>query len=444
MRPLAFLLLVLAACRATPPPDTCLRLERSEIAFETTLSARDVVLVRNDTDELLRGVLKGLAPPFSAEASLDADGGSTFTVNAHDAFPLAVRFEPQDSLSHLARVVLTVTTQPTCAQPLTLTGTGVGDLVIPSALDFGTIDVGQERTRDLQLVNTSGEPVDLEAVLFLDAPDIFTVSSPLPLTVAPHSLGLVSVRALPPRPEFFTTQVFVKTSLGARVTRASVSTGVPVAQLEGAPFDVPEFGFTTGFGSVLRRVTLRNIGTPGVTQLQLVAPGLLVTQVDGGPATGVIELGPSEGPQSAAPGSAFSLDLRISPKAEGDFTWLVQLFTTAPAQPVTMLTVHTNSRRLQGCTLDDTDGGSLDVRLDGTIATWPVTNVGNTPCLLDGPRVDAVDSFALVDGGFVQRWLAPGETHVFAVQSRGPDRGELTFVGFTPEPTRIRITLNPR
>lgn len=431
--------LLLGAC-TPPPPDLCPSVTPAEVTFGTTSNDRKTVLVRNDGDALLHGRVQGVEAPFSVEGTVQA----AFSIAAHDALPLNVVFQPRDGFSHLARMALLFDELPACSPSVTLTGTGPGDLIIVAQLDFGTLDVGSERIAELSWVNSSSEPAEVKEVAFPQAPEVFTLVDPLPLVVAPHALGMLKVRAKPMMPSFFSSQLIALTSVGTRTSRASVSTGVPVAQLEGAPFDVPEFGFTTGVGSVLRRVTLRNVGTPGTTPLQLVAPGLTVTQADGGPANGAIDFEGGFGPQFALPGDAFSFDLRISPKAEGDFTWLVQLFTTAPAQPVTTLTVHTNSKRLPGCTLDDTDGGSLDVRLDGTIATWPVTNVGTTPCLLDGPRIDAVDSFALVDGGFVQRWLAPGETHVFAVQARGPGRGELTFVGFTPEPTLIPITLNPR
>ena len=456
-------LVVLGACTplVTSQPDAglqpCFTVDRNEIDFGELDGGPAVAQLRlaNQGSELLFVDPSPVASPFR----FDVDGfvPTGFSIAPGSTTQLRVIAETDDGLVHLERLVIAQEGRSDCTQTVNLRAQGIGRVSATDALDFGNVDLGAEKTLPLTLRNTTRAPVtvwgvDLEAA----TPGIFSLEPPSPTTsfvVPARGAWTIDVRAraaLPVRATGSVTLRFGESMV--QVVPLTLIAGTPRAELEGAPIVIPELGFreaATPRSFAIRNLRLRNVGTGGApeAQLRLVAPFLDFEGnfADGGTPDLEVEFGQVF---TADAGATTEFAIRVQPPVLGPRTWHVKLLTNAP-QPPLEFDVSTNAVTLPDCTLNVPNEAQLDVPADGGVAAFTLRNVGTTRCVLDHLVLDVPpDTFAVVDGGFEQLTLMPGQSHQVLVVSVGPlpdfSFPTLRYLVFGAPQFESTVTLNRR
>lgn len=441
----------------TPRDGGCLRPSHELINFgEVEIGSPQVrrVQIKNLTSTPLEFHALPLFSPFFATL----DGEALVAPGEQAAFE--VQFAPFDGRLHLD--TLEIQAGESCSVSIPVRGLGKGGFVIePSRLSFGGLDVGEFKILELRIANTRREEVALERVSVVDDQQTvpgydppFTLIPPVPTVLRAVSTTVFRVIAQPRLPGQFTSRL-VMTGPGLEVPM-EVLGGTPRAELSHDTFEIPKMDFTPGARApsfVERVFMLRNVGAPnGAMPLNLVPPVLRVEHEDGGLADAgftlnfdTVLLGSQTGfPLGLAAGRETSLVLRYVPNELGSRSFNVMLITNDPQQPEHRVKFSVTALSLPECSWSAPASVTFTAIGDGgSSGVVTFSNTGTTLCVLDDLRVEGVGGFTVLDGGFSQRELAPGESHdvILAGPRPGIAAGWLGFHPLSPNSQRERVLL---
>ena len=363
------------------------------------------------------------------EVVLEAAPGLGFTLSGSPAFPASL--EPGASFSidviyapivagpanSQVRIVSNAINAAEVVVPISGTGTlvqGPGILMLPAALAFGEVELGQNLTLNVAVRNSGTDVLDLTEVVLEAAPDSgFTLSGApaLPTSLNPGASFSMNVVYAPIATGPATSQLRIVSNAAnaAAITVPISGTGTPIPGpgilVLPAALD---FGAVALGQNLTLSVEVRSAGTEvlDLTGVVLEAPPGLGLTLSGVPAL----------PTSLQPGALFSVDVSYAPTAVGPVDSQLQIASNA-VNGAQVLVPVSGIGRMPEAQIEvlpaALDFGEVELGQDLTLSV-EIRNVGDADLELNSVTIAAGIDTEFILGDIPER-VAPGDIAVIAV-----------------------------
>ncbi|MCK6551285.1 choice-of-anchor D domain-containing protein [Myxococcota bacterium] len=384
--------------------------------------------------------------------TIEADGADTAPLatmtaqlTGHGTTTVRAWFQPIDEGARAGTLTIRYCTTCELVLPLAGTGTKPSFALSPSALDFGTLDVGVAAMRAFDVVNGGASPVTVLDVALESESSEFTVTPRIPVPFVLDSGARLTVDAR-----------YVGTSPSSDTGRVRVTTDGfddPTTALDERVAYLPLTALSTGpllavspanvaFGTV-------NVGEPASRRIVVENAGNASLQISSITiSSGAPELVLSSQlalPRSLAAGESLDVELRYTPSAPGADTGALVVRSTDRQQPMLTIPVSGTGALPNVCVVDVAPNPlTFGLVARGRTARMPVhlRAAGGVACTISGLRIQGSPELTITSGAVAQVTIAPGDAHALEITysptAYGNHAAQLTFTSNDPAmPTAV-------
>ena len=359
------------------------------------------------------------------------------SLSAGQSTTISVLFKPTASAVDSGTVTIASNAvEPSMTVALSGTGTTAATSVLsvsPSSVVFGTVSVGSEATKTVQLASTGTASVTISGMTFSGS-GISLTGLAVPLTLAPGKDASLTITYKPSSAGTLAGSVSIASNASDPsevVGLSGTATTAPTSALTATPSSIA-FGNVVVGTETTQTIRLANSGTANVTVSGL-APSVAAVTVSG-----------LTVPMTLAPGGSASFTAAFKPTAASSVSGAITVASNATDSSMPIDLTGTGQAQVQQLTANPASVSFGNATVGSSNAKQvTVTNTGNVSTAISSAAVVGT-GFSLSGSGSSVA-LNPGQSETYTVifdpQTAASDTGTLSISSNAPgSPMKVGLT----